>query len=275
MRFREAVHAYLSRPGGVSGTQAYVSGKLMYRLGGKELERIDQNMIDEYVKIEHASSKPGTIRREMVVMQAIINNAARRGWCKAWKVEKPMVHDERERVLSDEEYERLKKVAPHDLLDLIVFILNTGARLGEAIGLRWQDVLLDEKGKPMAVVFRTRKARGGKTKKRTVPLNAVASEVVDSMIGRHKEFALVRADDEPWRDRCQVHRELTKACARAGITDLRMHDLRHTFASKLVAKGVPLRVVAGLLGHSTMQMVMRYSHLEPAHYESALARLDS
>lgn len=59
----------------------------------------------------------------------------------------------------------------------------------------------------------------------------------------------------------------------AGIEDFRWHDLRHTFASRLVMKGVDIRTVAQLLGHRTLQMVMRYAHLSQSHELAAVERL--
>ncbi len=61
---------------------------------------------------------------------------------------------------------------------------------------------------------------------------------------------------------------------RAGISDFRIHDLRHTFASWLVTEGVPLLEVSRLLGHSTIKMTERYAHLEQDSLESAVSLLD-
>ena len=64
------------------------------------------------------------------------------------------------------------------------------------------------------------------------------------------------------------------ALARAGIENLHWHDLRHTFASRLVMKGVDLRTVQELMGHTTITMTLRYSHLSPAHQLEAVQRLN-
>ena len=61
---------------------------------------------------------------------------------------------------------------------------------------------------------------------------------------------------------------------RAGLQDLRLHDLRHTYASRLVQRGVPLLTLSQLLGHSTIKMTMRYSHLASEDLRSAVSRLD-
>ena len=60
---------------------------------------------------------------------------------------------------------------------------------------------------------------------------------------------------------------------RAGIRDFHFHDLRHTFASNLVMAGVDLATVKELLGHKSIEMTMRYSHLSPSHKRQAVERL--
>lgn len=71
-----------------------------------------------------------------------------------------------------------------------------------------------------------------------------------------------------------VRRSFATACRRAGITDLRIHDLRHTCAAWLVSSGVPLMEVRDLLGHSTVTMTERYAHLSPDNVRAAVAQLD-
>ena len=70
------------------------------------------------------------------------------------------------------------------------------------------------------------------------------------------------------------HKAFSAACERAGIADFRIHDARHTFASRLVMKGVPLLDVSKLLGHSSLAMTMRYAHLAPDAYDAAISKLE-
>ena len=81
----------------------------------------------------------------------------------------------------------------------------------------------------------------------------------------------------PWGDRVgkvTVYDAIKKACSAAKITDFRFHDLRHTFASHLVMAGVDLVTVKELLGHKTINMTNRYTHLAPEHKAQAVAKLE-
>ena len=73
----------------------------------------------------------------------------------------------------------------------------------------------------------------------------------------------------------RVKTSFNNARQKAGIEDLRFHDLRHTFASRLVQGGVPLYNVMHLTGHKSLEMVQRYAHLAPDFQEGAIAVLDS
>jgi len=71
-----------------------------------------------------------------------------------------------------------------------------------------------------------------------------------------------------------ISKAFNNACIRAGIKNLRFHDLRHTFATRLVLAGVDLATVSKLLGHSSIQMTMRYAHPTPEALKNAVAKLN-
>ena len=73
----------------------------------------------------------------------------------------------------------------------------------------------------------------------------------------------------------QLHEKVWGACRRAGLRKIRWHDLRHSFASQLASRGVPLRQVQEWLGHSTITMTMRYAHLAPGGGADLIRALDS
>jgi site-specific recombinase XerD len=72
-----------------------------------------------------------------------------------------------------------------------------------------------------------------------------------------------------------VKHSFTSACRKAGITDFRFHDLRHTYASHLAMRGVHIRALQELLGHKTLIMTQRYSHLAPERLQNAVKLLDA
>ena len=136
--------------------------------------------------------------------------------------------------------------------------LNTGLRRGGMYKLEWRDVDLERR------LATERLSKGGKT--RHVPLNDAAVTA----------FARLRlASDGVGRvfDTCKPRHWFEEAVTLAGVQDFHWHDLRHTFASRLTMLGVPLRVVQQLMGHQSIQMTARYSHLAPGFEQAAVERL--
>jgi site-specific recombinase XerD len=140
--------------------------------------------------------------------------------------------------------------------------LNTGLRRGEQFALRWDKVDLK---RGLLTVAR------GKTGLRHIPLNSAARRAL-SVLRRYTgqtPFVCPYAHGQlrDWR------RWFEAAVRRAKLTDFHWHDLRHTFASRLVMAGVDLASVQALLGHKTVQMTLRYAHLAPAHLKRAVDAL--
>jgi integrase len=157
---------------------------------------------------------------------------------------------------------------------MVALGLKTGLRQGELIGLRWEDVdLVAQK-----LMVRQAVARGiigtpknGKT--REVPLSDQTVQLLKAH--RHLKSEFVFCDDKGrmlTKGACKW--PLWSTCKRAGLRRIGWHVLRHTFASHLVMKGVPLKAVQELLGHSTIEMTMRYAHLARAVHQEAIAKLD-
>ena len=142
----------------------------------------------------------------------------------------------------------------------------TGLRRGEAFSLKWENVNFERKS--LVVVGST--AKSGHT--RHVPLNTESITILREWFEK-TESELVFPSTVTKRKLVTVQKVWAPLMRRAGIERFRFHDLRHTFASKLVMAGVDLYTVKELMGHSTIQMTERYAHLAPEHKASAVERL--
>jgi integrase len=177
-------------------------------------------------------------------------------------------------LLSFEEAERLVGAAEPDWRTMIVVALRTGMRLGEIRALEWDDVDL-----VAGRVLVRRSAWLGKVgspksgKAREIPLSDEAMLALRNH--RHLRGPLVFCDR-----RGKMHTEkscmwpLYRSCKRAGLRRISWRVCRHTFASHLVMRGVALKAVQEMLGHSTIQMTMRYAHLGPDVARNAVRLLD-
>jgi integrase len=172
----------------------------------------------------------------------------------------------RSRVLSPEEERKLLPNAAPFLQDLMRFALSTGLRTGELFSLQWSNVNW-ENG-----VLNVFAAKTGKT--RTVPLNAEARKILESwQHGRKNEHVFYNhGTGKPFVD---LKAGFALACRKAEIEGVTWHTLRHTFASRLLDRGVDVVTVKELLGHSSITVTMRYTHTNLDSKKAAVAKLES
>ena len=178
----------------------------------------------------------------------------------------------RERFLTEEEFHRLGQVlneieaeGPENLsaVTAIRLLILTGCRLNEIQTLRWEDVDLD------AGELRL---RDSKTGARMVPLSRAAVTVLS---------ALPRPEDNPWvivgknpgAHLTDLQKPWRRIRARAKLEEVRIHDLRHSFASKALALGESLPMIGKLLGHTQVQTTARYAHLANESVKASGSRI--
>ncbi len=234
---------------------------------GKLFSKITPMQIEEYKKKRLEKVLPATLNRELACLRHMFNLA------KKWKVvyENPVNEvkflQERKieiRILTREEAERLIDVAPDHLKPIIVIALNTGMRRGEILNLRWNDIDFDK-----YYIF-IKEAKSGVARK--VPMNSLVAETLKD-IKRESNFVFYNPKK---RDRRKnVYTAFKSACRKIGIPDFRFHDLRHTAATLMVMGGVDLVTVKEILGHSRIEMTMRYAHPTPENKRKAIAVLES
>lgn len=170
------------------------------------------------------------------------------------------------RVVSPEEEGKLLRNAAPYIQDVIRFALNTGLRTGEIFTLRWSHVDF-EKSILNVFALKTQKTRA-------VPINSEARKVLEAWaLGRKNEFVFYNLETgKPFVD---LKTGFAQACRKAGITDVTWHTLRHTFASRLLNRGVDIVTVQQLLGHSAVTVTMRYTHTNLDSKHAAVAKLEA
>lgn len=187
------------------------------------------------------------------------------------KVRKPKEPRGRVRYLSDYERERLLKACRESdnkyLYLVVVLAISTGMRKGEIMGLTWDDVDLPQQ---RITLYDTKNGE----------IRAVA--VVGKALELLKDHAKVKRIDTPLLFPGKVKRSVPivlrapwlEALAEAKIEDFRFHDLRHSCASYLAMNGASLAEIAEVLGHKTLSMVKRYTHLSESHTKGVVARMN-
>ncbi|MCA9784493.1 MAG: site-specific integrase [Calditrichaeota bacterium] len=155
--------------------------------------------------------------------------------------------------------------------DIFQFLYLTGLRKSELIHLRHQDVNLN--ASPPSIDISSHDGWTTKTgKSRVIPLNPVAVEIAKRQPASDNHPFLFSSVKGNKLDEDKIYQALKKVLGQIGLEG-DVHKWRHTFASHLVMKGVGIETVSKLLGHTTLEMTMRYAHLAPDHLKWAVDRL--
>ena len=215
--------------------------------------------------------KPATCNRYKALISLVYREGVKNGKVTlnpARQVERRRENNLRDRFLLPEEERAIRDVIsatrPERLPELDI-ALHTGMRRGEQYGCEWSWVDLDRK------VLTVPRSKHGE--KRRVYLNDTAIAAFRTLWkfsqGTGKVFAHLYSSDETIGAREWFRAMLDDA----KVKNFRWHDLRHTFASRLVMAGVDIRTVQELMGHKTIQVTLRYAHLAPEHQLEAVQRL--
>ena len=214
-----------------------------------------------------------TVRRNVAALKAALAQAHR------WRLvaEHPLdryspvkrADQARTRYLSAPEEERLRAALVTfrrpQFRALVLVALNTGMRRGELFGLTWEDV--DRSNRLITVRAETTKSE----RTRHVPMSAECLQLLSGL--PHKEGNPYVFTGLRGKRLVNVGKQFERLCERARLEDFSFHDLRHSFASKLVQTGVDLYTVQQLLGHSDPKLTSRYAHLAPGTLRAAIDRL--
>jgi integrase len=175
-------------------------------------------------------------------------------------------NNSRLRFLSKEECQNLINACDQHIRPIVIIALNSGMRKSEILNLTWNQVDLKH---GFIMLERTKNGE-----RREIPINMSLRNALENLPRRlDGGYIFVnQKKGKPFRD---IRKSFPSALKKVGIEDFRFHDLRHTFASQLVMAGVDITTIKELLGHKSLAMTMRYSHLSPSHKARAVELLDT
>jgi integrase len=218
---------------------------------------------------------PATVVRYLAAVSHAFTIAVNEwGWMESnpvAKVKRPKEPRGRVRFLDDKEREHLLAACQSswnkDLYPIVVLALSTGMRQGEILNLSWKDIDLQRR---QLVLHETKN-----NERRVVPVVGHALEVI-------KEHGKVRNLESDYvfpkgaqSGQTSIRKAWEKAVKDAELEDFKFHDLRHTAASYLAMNGATLAEIAEVLGHKTLQMVKRYTHLSEAHTSTIVEKMNA
>ena len=242
--------------------------QLTFAFRGKHLYDITPIMIEKYKADRLQSITPASVNRELACLKYMYTKAIEWEYVKINPTKTVKLLKEppgRLRYLKPEEVEVLLKTCASHLRPIVVTALNTGMRKSEILNLKWQEV--DMGNRKITV------ANAKNNEKRVIPINNTLYQEISALTRNPEcEHVFLGKDGLPAGD---IKKAFLGALKRAKITDFRFHDLRHTFGSQMVMQGVDIRTVQQVMGHKTIKMTMRYSHLSPEYVQDAMLRLDN
>ena len=258
------------KPATIRGRDTALDTQLLPTFGAFRLDRITPAHVHCWFDT-YSRTPPGGANTALEVLRQILNHAVKLEHIAANPARgvRPNPRPKRTRFLSRDEIDRLHDVLDHHATgkryqqaDIIRLLILTGCRKNEIVRLRRREV---DSG--------LLRLEDSKTGPRTVFLNRKARDIVERQLATTSGEFLFPSPKNPERPLSDdlplwygVRRE-------AGIEDVRLHDLRHTYGSQAVMQGVPLPVVAQLLGHSKVTMTLRYAHTGDKEIEAAAERI--
>ena len=242
--------------------RSYLKNQILPVLGNKYLDQITkQDIINLHHGLRKKGYAPGTCNRSLVLVRYAFNLAIK------WEIpgvksnpskDVPLFddHAKKERYLTQEETQRLYSAvqkSDNPMLQYIIpMLILTGARKREVLDARWEDFDLEHRR------WRIPITKAGKP--RHVPLSDGVLRLL-GQIPRTDDCPFVFANPTTGKPYVSVFSSWNTARKKVGLRDVRMHDLRHSFASFLVNAGRSLYEVQRILGHTQIKTTQRYAHL--------------
>ena len=263
------------------------------RLGEQSLESVDPGDVDALAEAMLGSGlKPKSVRNVLVFLNGVFEHAIDRGWVRenpvrgAASVTRRRGRDTNPdlQFLNIPELDAVLRTIQRDplgvaLKPLVLTAAMSGLRRSELLGLRWRDV--DWAAQRLRVrnayVLGEHSALGKSdlSTRRSVPMADRLARELEAWFRRSQfrgadDFVFAHPQTGNPLDGSKVSRRFKAACTAAGVRVVRFHDLRHTFATRLAASGVPLRTIQEYLGHADAKTTQIYAHYAPSAHEVAI-----
>ena len=237
---------------------------------GKFLHEITTKMVERYINMRLQYVKPATINREIAFLKGLYRKFNEWQYLKFNPMKEIRFLKEppgRVRYLEEDELKRLFSALenfPLHFKAIVLLALYTGLRKGEILSLKWGDIDFNNE---IITVTQTKN-----NERRVIPLNHQVIKILKKLpIDLRSRYVFVNPHTgKPFVD---VNRQWYKLLKIAGIEDFRFHDLRHTFASYLAMSGESPLVIKELLGHKSLAMTQKYSHLSHKQLVDAIHKL--
>jgi integrase len=227
-------------------------------LGAKKVTEVSPRDCDDLHRAI-SMNRPTRANRVVEVLRKALNLAIRWGWIERNPASGARRNPEpkRTRYLARDEVVRLVAAleahSERSSADALLFMLLTGCRRGEALNATWGQFDLDRR------VWTKSSAETKQRREHRVPYSQAVADILDRR--RAETVGTSIFPGSLGAPLCDVRRTWKAVCKKAGLSEVRIHDLRHTFASLLASSGQSLLVVGELLGHSTPQTTKRYANL--------------
>ncbi len=246
---------------------------MIARFGGTRLSGITANTVEQFQTDEMARVSSAGTNKNVSLLKAMLRKGMDWGMVSrelehSLKRISHLRESNRMRYLSKEECQTLINACEPYLKPIVITALNTGMRKSEILNLKWERVDLRH-----GFILLGNDTKNGE--RREIPLNDSMRATLQRLT-RRLDIPYVfcnPATGKPYTK--DLKRSFHTAMRRAGIKDFRFHDLRHTFASHLVMAGVDITTVSRLLGHKSLTMTLRYSHLAPSHLTEAVRKIEN
>lgn len=235
----------------------YSLGLLKGFFGTRDLRLIETLDIEKLKaqKLREGLSK-ARVNRYLALLKKMFNLAIDWGYAKENPVRRVRLFSEKdnlkERILADAEEKRLLEASAAHLRPIILVALQTGMRRGEILALQWHQVELDRR------IIRVEHTKSGQN--RIIPINELLMTELKKLKRADGKSRFVFLNPKSGKPMVDVKTGFKAATRRAEIRGLRFHDLRHTFASRLIEAGFDLITVKDLLGHQSVVTTQRYTH---------------